>query len=156
MRTLLFGLLLSLCTIDVAISHAATADDTDVVKRSSPARATKIGGSNAKTFDSWDGALAVGDCRARKAKLTLYENGSLEWEVDLLSRDVNAEWIQSFDFYEGPSPGHTSLGNRPGRRFEINLKNTWRSWRWGGPSSPDPKLAEVFERIQMVRWNMEC
>ena len=156
MRTLFFGLLLSLCMITVAISPAAPAEDTDLVMRSSPARATNIGGLKAKIFDSWDGAMAPGDCKARNAKLTLYENGSLEWEVELMSADIDGEWIQSFEFYDGPSPGHTSFGNRRGRRFDIKLKNTRRSWRWGGPSSPDPKLAEVFERIQWVRWSAEC
>ena len=157
MGTLLFGLLLSLSTTTVAISHAAPAPEPgDVVKRGSAARVTKIGDVNAKIFDSWDGALTPGDCKARNAKLTLYENGSLEWEAELISDDGTGEWIQSFDFYDGPSPGLTSLGNRPGRRIELNLKRTWRSFRWGEPSSPDQKLAEVFGKVQWVWWTAEC
>jgi len=155
MRTLLFGLLLSLSATTVAISRAAPPPE-DAVERGSAARVTKIGDVNAKIFDSWDGALTPGDCKARNAKLTLYENGSLEWEAELISDDGTGEWIQSFDFYDGPSPGHTSLGNRQGRRIDLTLKRTWRSFRWGGPSSPDPKLAEVFGKVQWVRWTAEC
>ena len=155
MNRLFAGVLFSLCAISVSVSQAATPDETDLLERSSPARADKIGDINAKTFDSWDGPLGVGDCRARNAKLTLYENGSLELEVELLSRDIDAEWIQSFDFYDGLEPSGTSLGKRDGLRFAITVARKWYSWRWGGPSSPDPQLAEMFERIQMVEWNVE-
>ena len=155
MRMLLFGLLLSLCTITVAISPAAPGEDT-VEERSSPARVTNVGGVIAKIFDSWDGAMVLGDCNARNAKLTLYENGGFEWEVELMSIDINDEWYQSFEFYDGPPPGGTSFGKREGGRFDIKLKNTWRSWRRRGRSSPDPKLAAVFERIQTVRWTAGC
>ena len=126
------------------------------MQRSSPARVTKIGDSSAKIFDSWDAPLTVADCKARNAKLTLYENGSLEWEVELLSTDIDSDWIQSFDFYDGPSAGGAASAKRDGKRFMIKLKSRWYSWRWGGASSPDPKLAEGFERIQTVVWHVEC
>ena len=155
MRTLLFGMLVSLSTTTVAISHAAPAPE-DVVKRGAAARVTKIGDVNAKIFDSWDGPLTPGDCKARNAKLTLYENGSLEWETELLAADVDSEWIQFFDFYDGPAPGGAAIGKQDGKRFMIKLKSRWYSWRWGGPSSPDPKLAEIFGKVQWVRWTAEC
>ena len=155
MRTLFFRLFLALCTITVAIPRAALGQEISG-KRNSPARVTTMGGFNAKVFDSWNGEMALGDCQARKAKLTVYENGSLEWEVELMSTDTGDEWNQSFDFYDDPSPGQTSLGNRRGGRFEFKYSNSWRSWRWGGPSSPDPKLAEVFDRIRTVRWSASC
>lgn len=155
MRTLLVGSLVSLGIVALTTAVAAPGENV-TAKASAPARLTKIGDQNAKVFDTWgSGEIKRGDCSARNAKLVVYQNGSVEWDAEMRSTDAGDEWEQSFAFYEG-APKKTLLGNKPTVRFNIKAGNKWLPWRSGGPSSPDPKLAGVFERIQVVEWESSC
>jgi hypothetical protein len=84
MRAILSGLLVSLFMINLATSSALPSE-TVYGQALASARIAKIGDMNAKLF--WDAELALADCKARNAKLVLYESGPLEWSVEIMSRE---------------------------------------------------------------------
>jgi hypothetical protein len=155
-KKLFAGLLVSVLTIAFTSTGYPAADPADLnpmEEANSPARVMKIGDQTVKVFDAW-GASEVkrGDCRARNPKLTVYQNGSIEWEVEMRSKDAGDEWMHAFEFLGGGSV----LGSRPVVRYTIMQGNKWLTWHSGGASAPDSKLAGVFDRIQTVRWSSAC
>jgi hypothetical protein len=161
MRRYFTGLLVCVCALTLITSASpavpnAASDPDDVnplEKASAPARIMKIGTQNAKVFDSW-GAPEIkrGDCSVRNGKLILYQNGSVEWNAEMLTKDPGDEWLQSFEFLEGD----TVLGTRPVARYTIREKDKWLPWHTGGAAVPNSKLAGAFDRIQTVRWLSSC
>jgi len=154
MRRLFFGLVLSLGTIAVTISPAASQTEDIEDTRTSTAQVEKVGDLNAKVFDAWESEMVLGDCKARRSKLTLYENGSIQWETEIISIDVDDEWYDFFEFFDGSIDGQAPLSSTPERLFSIKIMNRWRTLKWA--SDPDPQLAEMYQRIKTIRWIARC
>jgi hypothetical protein len=113
-------------------------------------------GRPSKVFENWTPAsAATAACRSRNAKLVLYDDGTREWEVELLSAVSRDLWEQAFHFYDTEKQDHTWFGSRPGGQFEIEQDKLWTHWR-SGRGSPDPKLAQVYDKIGYVVWSARC
>jgi hypothetical protein len=113
-------------------------------------------GRPSKVFENWSPATAAtATCTSRNAKLVLYEDGTREWEVELISGQSPDLWEQAFHFYDTGKPDHTWFGSRSGGQFEIWYDRVWTHWRVGR-GSPDLHLAQAYDKIGYVLWSARC
>ena len=109
-----------------------------------------------KVFTNWTPVLnPAGACASRNGKLTLYRNGSWEWEAETMSSDDRNRWKQTFHFYDSERPDRTWFGSRAGGSWDLDQRNVWTYWRYGRGAG-DVRLAEAFDRIGYVEWEAGC
>jgi hypothetical protein len=150
----------TLLALSVAVLLFGCAQTTTVRERSD-----SIAGSGAakltaedrrKVFANWTPVYApAGACASRNGKLTLYPDGSWQWEAETMSSASRNQWQQTFQFYDSEKPDHTWFGSRAGGSWDLYQGNVWIYWRYGRGSA-DLKLAEAFDRIGYVVWVGGC